>query len=66
MPCAAGGSLPFLFVRSRAGTILMMLGIDFGITLVMAKNHRTGLVWNTFMKNSEAQAAMGKVGFRQE
>jgi hypothetical protein len=44
----------------------MMLGIDLGITLVMAKNHRTGLVWNTFMKNSEAQSAMGKVGFRQE
>jgi hypothetical protein len=34
--------------------------------MVMAENHRTGLVWNTFMKNSEAQSAMGKVGFRQE
>jgi len=43
-----------------------VLGIDLGITLVMAENHRTGLVWNTFMKNSEAQSAMGKVGFRQE
>ena len=42
-----------------------VLGIDLGITMVMAENHRTGLVWNTFMKNNEAQAAMTKVGFHQ-
>jgi hypothetical protein len=42
-----------------------VLGIDLGITMVMAENHRTGLVWKTFMKNSEAQAAMTKVGFHQ-
>jgi len=43
-----------------------VLGIDLGITMVMAENYRTGLVWNTFMKNPEAQAAMQKVGFGPE
>jgi hypothetical protein len=42
-----------------------VLGIDLGITMVMAENHRTGLIWSTFMKNPEAQAAMKKVGFQQ-
>jgi hypothetical protein len=41
-----------------------VLGIDLGITMLMAENHRTGLVWNTFMKNTEAQTAMQKVGFQ--
>ena len=41
-----------------------VLGIDLGITILMAENHRTGLVWSTFMKNPEAEAAMKKVGFR--
>jgi hypothetical protein len=40
-----------------------VLGIDLGITMLMAENHRTGFVWNTFMKNPEAQSAMQKVGF---
>jgi hypothetical protein len=42
-----------------------VLGIDLGITMVMAENYRSGLVWNTFMKNPEAQSAMTKVGFQQ-
>jgi hypothetical protein len=41
-----------------------VLGIDLGITMLMVENHRTGFVWNTFMKNPEAQSAMQKVGFR--
>lgn len=41
-----------------------VLGIDLGITMLMAENHRTGLVWDTFMKNPEAQSAMQKAGFR--
>jgi len=41
-----------------------VLGIDLGITMLMAENYRTGLVWNTFMKNPEAQAAMQLVGFQ--
>ncbi|MGC1619091.1 MAG: glucoamylase family protein [Candidatus Acidiferrum sp.] len=43
-----------------------VLGIDLGITMLMAENHRTGFVWNTFMKNPEAQSAMQKAGFRPE
>ena len=41
-----------------------VLGIDLGITMLMVENHRTGFVWDTFMKNPEAQSAMQKVGFR--
>jgi hypothetical protein len=41
-----------------------VLGIDLGITMLMAENHRTGFVWNTFMKNPEAQSAMNKAGFK--
>jgi hypothetical protein len=35
-----------------------VLGIDLGITMLMAENHRTGFVWQTFMKNPEATSAM--------
>lgn len=41
-----------------------VLGIDLGITMLMAENYRTGFVWETFMKNAEAHTAMKKVGFR--
>jgi hypothetical protein len=40
-----------------------VIGIDTGITLVMAENARTGLVWNTFMKNPEAKRGMQRAGF---
>jgi len=40
-----------------------VLGIDLGITMLMAENHRTQFVWNMFMKNPEVQAAMQKAGF---
>ncbi len=91
VPCAAGGSLPFLFddcirvLRNLRGRYREkawvkysfvdafnpltgwydpdVLGIDLGITMLMAENHRTGLIWNMFMKNPEAQSAMQKVGF---
>ena len=92
VPCATGGSLPFLFddcmrvlrnlrghYREKAWVKYSfvdafnpltgwydpdVLGIDLGITMLMAENHRTGLIWNTFMKNPEAQSAMQKVGFK--
>ena len=92
VPCATGGSLPFLFddcirvLRNLRGRYREkawvkysfvdafnpltgwydtdVLGIDLGITMLMAENHRTGLIWNTFMKNLEAQSAMQKVGFK--
>jgi hypothetical protein len=94
VPCATGGSLPFLFedcmrvlrnLRGRyAGKVWKKygfvdafnpltgwydadaLGIDLGITMLMAENHRTGFVWNTFMKNPETQAAMQKSGFHAQ
>jgi hypothetical protein len=92
VPCATGGSLPFLFddcmrvlrnlrgpykdrVWRKYGFIdafnpltgwydADVLGIDLGITMLMAENHRTGFVWEQFMKNAEAQSAMQRVGFR--
>src|SRR5262249_22145208 len=41
-----------------------VVGIDTGITLVMAENARTGFVWDTFMRNPEAQRGMEQAGFR--
>ena len=41
-----------------------VLGIDLGITMVMAENQRTGLIWKTFMKNKEAQRGMERAGFK--
>jgi hypothetical protein len=41
-----------------------VVGIDTGITMVMAENARTGFVWNTFMKNPEAQRGMEIAGFK--
>jgi hypothetical protein len=94
VPCATGGSLPFLFedcvkvlrtIRGQYGAKAWgrysfvdafnplggwydpdVLGIDMGITMLMAENHRTGFVWDTFMKNPEAKTAMKKVGFKPE
>ena len=92
VPCATGGSLPFLpgpairvlrniYNRYGAGTWSQygfvdafnpmtnwydsdVVGIDTGISLVMAENARTGFVWNTFMKNPEAQRGMQRAGFK--
>ena len=91
VPCATGGSLPFLFddcirvlrhlrgpYREKVWTKYSfrdafnpltnwydadVLGLDLGITMLMAENHRTGLVWEQFMKNPEAQKAMQLAGF---
>jgi hypothetical protein len=43
-----------------------VLGIDLGITMLMAENQRTGLVWKTFMKNHEAQKGMERAGFQPQ
>jgi hypothetical protein len=90
VPCAAGGSIPFLssdciavlrniqsaFPRAWQRYSFVdafnplagwydpdVIGIDLGIMMLMAENQRTGFVWNTFMKNPEAVAAMSAVGF---
>jgi hypothetical protein len=40
-----------------------VIGIDTGITMLMAENLRTGHVWKTFMKNPEVQRALTRAGF---
>ena len=40
------------------------VGIDTGITMLMAENARTAFVWDTFMKNPEAQRGMATAGFK--
>jgi hypothetical protein len=94
VPCATGGSLPFLpeatmrvqrNIKDRYGAKAWtqfgfvdafnplndwfdtnVVGIDVGITLVMAENARTSFVWNTFMKNQEAQRGMARAGFKPD
>jgi hypothetical protein len=41
-----------------------VLGIDLGITVLMAENLRTGFIWQTFARNPEVAIAMQKAGFR--
>jgi hypothetical protein len=41
-----------------------VLAIDTGITLVMAENFRTGLIWDRFMRNPEIADALARAGFR--
>jgi hypothetical protein len=41
-----------------------VLGIDLGIGVIMAENLRSELVWQTFMRNAEADRAMQLAGFR--
>ena len=91
VPCATGGSLPFLpketiqvlhTIRSKYGNHGWsrygfvdafnpltnwydndVIGIDTGITMIMAENARSGFVWDTFMKNPEAKRGMDRAGF---
>jgi hypothetical protein len=42
-----------------------VVGIDTGITLLMAENARTSFVWDTFMKNPEAKRGMERAGFKK-
>ena len=42
-----------------------VIGIDTGITLVMAENARTGFVWQRFMSSREAIRGMARAGFKK-
>jgi hypothetical protein len=42
-----------------------VLGIDLGISVLMAENLRTGFVWDTFAQNPEVAIAMQRVGFHK-
>lgn len=41
-----------------------IIGIDQGISVLMAENLRSGFVWQTFMRNPECERAMQLAGFR--
>jgi hypothetical protein len=41
-----------------------VVGIDTGITMLMAENLRTAFVWQTFMKNPEAKRGIERAGFK--
>jgi hypothetical protein len=43
-----------------------VLGINLGIGVMMAENLRSGLVWQTFMRNPEADRAMQLAGFHPD
>ena len=43
-----------------------VVGIDTGITMLMAENVRTSFVWDTFMKSEEAQRGMERAGFEAD
>ncbi len=40
-----------------------VLGIDLGISVLMAENLRSGFVWETFSRNPEVSLAMQRAGF---
>ena len=40
-----------------------VIGIDLGATLLMIENHRSGLIWDHFMRLEPIQRAMSKAGF---
>ncbi|MBV9622495.1 MAG: hypothetical protein JOZ14_00780, partial [Acidobacteria bacterium] len=41
-----------------------VVGIDLGISMLMAENARTGYIWDVFMQNPEAQIGMQRAGFK--
>jgi hypothetical protein len=42
------------------------LAIDQGPIPVMIENHRSGLLWNLFMKNDDVQSGLQLLGFQIE
>ena len=42
------------------------IAIDQGPIVVMMENARTGLLWDNFMRDSEVQAGLSKLGFSWE
>ncbi len=43
-----------------------VLGIDLGISVLMAENLRSGFVWNTFSRNPEVPLALQRAGFLRD
>lgn len=42
-----------------------VIGIDTGISMIMAENLRSGFVWKTFMKNEAARRGLQRAGFKK-
>jgi len=42
------------------------LAIDQGPIPVMIENHRTGLLWNLFMRNEDVQKGLKVLGFEHK
>lgn len=42
------------------------IGIDQGPIVVMIENHRTGLLWNSVMKDPDVQVGLTKLGFQYQ
>src|SRR5687768_3279975 len=40
-----------------------VIGIDVGISMLMAQNYGSGLVWKTFMRSRDMRRAMDRAGF---
>ena len=53
-------------IRKRGWASPDVIGIDVGITLLMAENLRSGLVWQIFMKCPEVRLGMWLAGFRSD
>lgn len=51
------------FNQSRNWYTNSYLAIDQGPIIIMIENYRTGLLWNNFMKNTEVQQGLTKLGF---
>ena len=39
------------------------IAIDQGPIVVMMENYRSGIVWDSFMKNEDVRAGLDKLGF---
>ena len=42
------------------------MGLNEAPMVVMIENYRTGLIWKTYMKNPEIQAALKRIGFEPD
>ena len=42
------------------------MGLNQAPMVVMIENYRTGLVWKSFIANSEVRAALEGIGFRSD
>ena len=59
-----GESGPYdAFNQSRNWYTQSYLAIDQGPIIVMIENYRSGLLWENFMKNTEIQQGLTKLGF---